>query len=35
MGVTGLFTPAPGGFELVKVPLEPGRNTLVLSPERV
>lgn len=29
--VTRLFTPEPGGFELVNVPLVPGRSTLVLS----
>src|SRR5262245_26714691 len=31
--VTGRFTPEPGGYQIVRIPLRPGVNTLLLSVE--
>lgn len=31
--ITGRFTPEPGGYQIVRIPLRPGVNTLVLSVE--
>jgi len=29
--ISGRFTPEPEGYQIVRIPLTPGRNTLVLS----
>jgi hypothetical protein len=31
--ITGRFTPEPGGYQIVRIPLRPGLNTLMLSVE--